>query len=353
MAVPPRERRGSDGGSRHTGRGTAGQRLLAAFEQFETFPALRSSRDSLLERAAGPEGEGPSLVAAIERDPALAIAVLRAASSRAAQPPVAVPDALEVLSRAEITAAVERLPVFDFFEASATWSQTADRFRVHALTTQTAAGHLRRALGFGARPDLRVAALVHDLGKLILLRAYDRYEAIWDARLDPDAGVALERTELGFDHAAAGGVLARRLGLPKQLVAIIEHHHDEDAQGDTAIIRLADMLAHYASGELTNGSVLSAAGRAAGITPGQLRGALEALPGGAVAERHSDVPSPLSPRETQMLKKLAQGKRYQEIAAETGLHASTVRSHLHSTYRKLGVVDRAQAVLLATRHGWL
>jgi DNA-binding NarL/FixJ family response regulator len=30
-----------------------------------------------------------------------------------------------------------------------------------------------------------------------------------------------------------------------------------------------------------------------------------------------------------------------------------VRTHLYNTYKKLGVADRAQAVLLATSNGWL
>ena len=38
---------------------------------------------------------------------------------------------------------------------------------------------------------------------------------------------------------------------------------------------------------------------------------------------------------------------------ELGLEVSTVRSHAHSVYRKLGVVDRAQAVLIASGRGWL
>jgi len=35
------------------------------------------------------------------------------------------------------------------------------------------------------------------------------------------------------------------------------------------------------------------------------------------------------------------------------LSASTVRSHLNKIYRKLGARDRAQAVLIASRRGWL
>jgi DNA-binding NarL/FixJ family response regulator len=50
---------------------------------------------------------------------------------------------------------------------------------------------------------------------------------------------------------------------------------------------------------------------------------------------------------------LAEGKVYKQIALELNLSASTVRSHLHNVYGKLGALDRAQAVLMATEHGWL
>ena len=41
------------------------------------------------------------------------------------------------------------------------------------------------------------------------------------------------------------------------------------------------------------------------------------------------------------------------IAAELGVSISTVRTHLHNVYTKLGVDDRAQAVLRATELGWI
>jgi len=40
-------------------------------------------------------------------------------------------------------------------------------------------------------------------------------------------------------------------------------------------------------------------------------------------------------------------------AHELTLSTSTVRTHLHNIYGKLGAVDRAQAVLIATERGWL
>ena len=64
-------------------------------------------------------------------------------------------------------------------------------------------------------------------------------------------------------------------------------------------------------------------------------------------------PCPLSTRELEVLKRLAQGMVYKQIAHELSLSTSTVRTHLHNIYGKLGAVDRAQAVLLATERGWL
>jgi DNA-binding NarL/FixJ family response regulator len=50
---------------------------------------------------------------------------------------------------------------------------------------------------------------------------------------------------------------------------------------------------------------------------------------------------------------LAQGKVIKVIARELGLAASTVRTHLQHAYAKLGVEDRAQAMLRATDQGWI
>ncbi len=77
------------------------------------------------------------------------------------------------------------------------------------------------------------------------------------------------------------------------------------------------------------------------------------MPYGAASGRRRPEPCPLSAREVQILRVLAEGKVYKQIAAELGLSTSTVRTHLHNIYGKIGAVDRAQAVLMATERGWL
>ena len=85
----------------------------------------------------------------------------------------------------------------------------------------------------------------------------------------------------------------------------------------------------------------------------QLRTVIYDLPFPSADRPRSVEPCPLSAREVEVLKRLAQGMVYKQIAHELSLSTSTVRTHLHNIYGKLGAVDRAQAVLVATERGWI
>ena len=169
----------------------------------------------------------------------------------------------------------------------------------------------------------------------------------------PEERLHHERRELGVDHALVGGVLTRRWDLPKSIASAIERHHADDAAGDAAFVRLADMLAHYAQGLPVSSVELLRSARAVGFGPSELRSVLYDLPYPTKDRPRSVEPCPLSTRELEVLKRLAQGMVYKQIALELSLSTSTVRTHLHNIYGKLGAVDRAQAVLHATEHGWL
>lgn len=59
----------------------------------------------------------------------------------------------------------------------------------------------------------------------------------------------------------------------------------------------------------------------------------------------------LTPREQQVLEKIAEGRSNKQIAAELGLGTRTVKEHLTSIFRKLGVQDRTDALGVAIRRG--
>lgn len=57
-----------------------------------------------------------------------------------------------------------------------------------------------------------------------------------------------------------------------------------------------------------------------------------------------DESKDLTPREDEVLKFLARGLTNKEISAQTHLAVDTVKTHLRSIYRKLGVINRSQAI---------
>jgi putative nucleotidyltransferase with HDIG domain len=334
-----------------------GRRLTAAFEALEAFPALAESRNRLL-RVVGQERiSNAEVVAAVESDVALVISVLRLANQVEGKDQGridSVVKAVEILSPEAVQSLATRARTFDFFERSSIWDAAPERFRLHGVATQRAADRLATEAGFEYRDRLMVTALLHDIGKLVLMYAYPGYpgQVHGNART-PEERIHRERRELGVDHALVGGVLARRWGLPKTVASVIERHHTEDVQGEAAFVRLADMLAHYANGSPVSPNELLKSARSIGIGPAELRAVMYDLPYPQQGRTRQVDPCPLSGRETEVLKRLAEGKVYKQIAHELSLSTSTVRTHLHNIYGKLGAVDRAQAVLMATERGWL
>ncbi|HEV2074706.1 MAG TPA: HDOD domain-containing protein [Thermoleophilaceae bacterium] len=333
-----------------------GRRLTAAFEALEGFPALAEPRDRLLRLVRNDRPPVGELVAAVESDLALSVAVLRLANragGRRGRPVTSIPAAVEVLGPAGVEAIGSRVRVFDFFERTPAWDREPERFRQHAVATQRAADRVARELNLRDAGEVLAGALLHDVGRLVLIHAYPGYpeEVHGDART-PEKRIQRERRELGIDHALVGGVLVRRWGLPAQLATIVERHHSEDADGGAAIVRVANMLAHHGRDQCVEPGRLLEAARTVGLSPAALRRIMYELPN-APAGRRASEPSPLSERETEILRGLAEGKVYKAIAKDLGLSTSTVRTHLHNTYGKVGAVDRAQAVLIATGRGWL
>jgi PAS domain S-box-containing protein len=62
-------------------------------------------------------------------------------------------------------------------------------------------------------------------------------------------------------------------------------------------------------------------------------------------------PPPLSSREVEVLRVAALGRSSREIADELTISPTTVKTHFHHIYAKLGVSNRASAVALAVRLG--
>jgi len=65
------------------------------------------------------------------------------------------------------------------------------------------------------------------------------------------------------------------------------------------------------------------------------------------------TPCPLSDREMEILAGVAEGCSNKEIGQRCGISDQTVKNHLTTVLRKLGVGDRTEAVVIALRNRWL
>ena len=85
-------------------------------------------------------------------------------------------------------------------------------------------------------------------------------------------------TALVVPAAAGATMMPPFRGLPKSVASVIERHHAEDTDGEAAIVRLADMLAHYGLGGSVSPAELLSVAKALDIRPAALRtGAVAAI----------------------------------------------------------------------------
>jgi putative nucleotidyltransferase with HDIG domain len=331
-------------------------RLPAAIERLDAMPALAESRNRVLRVLLDPSSREEDLITAVESDVALVVAVMRLANAddRRRGRVATVPDAIQVLAPEGVETLARRIGVYGFFERIPGWQLPPERFRLHAVAVAGMANMIAREIEHPRPDELLVAALLHDLGKVVMADAYPDYlERTSDPTLSPGERTRAELREYGVDHAVIGGVLLRRWRLPQVIARAVERHHSPDAEGEAAILSLADGLTRYELGETVRPAELEAAAARVGIDVAALESLMYRLPERGDRRRRAVTKSPLSNQEREVLKGLAASKVYKEIGHDLGIAASTVRSHLHNVYAKLGAADRAQAVLIASREGWI
>ncbi|MFZ5496293.1 MAG: HDOD domain-containing protein [Verrucomicrobiota bacterium] len=224
---------------------------LEKLRQLRQIPALQSLAQGFLRAAARSDGSIEEVVAAVERDPALCVRVLRMANSAFVNPEQKITDiatAVQMLGLRRVNTLTHAL--FTLREARSPAGGVDWRHLwVHALATAALAEVLEEQLGRRADPQLYLAALLHDVGKIVLSTvAPEAYRAIMDrawageGRLD-----ALEQAGFGLGHAEAGVVFAQQCGLPDEVVAAIGHHGDPvRADRHRQVVALVSIANHLA-----------------------------------------------------------------------------------------------------------
>lgn len=73
----------------------------------------------------------------------------------------------------------------------------------------------------------------------------------------------------------------------------------------------------------------------------------------SIGKGMESIAAPLTKREAEILNYIAQGNSNKQIAYILDISEQTIKNHVSSILRKLNANDRAHAVALAMRNGWL
>ncbi len=117
----------------------------------------------------------------------------------------------------------------------------------HSIAVSVAAEGLAKELKVTASEEIFTAALLHDVGKLVL-GDFVR-EDLEKIEIEASSGISFEIAEhmvLGTDHAEIGAQILKNWSFPPELVKAVRWHHDPDSAGKTYtlvdIVHVANIL---------------------------------------------------------------------------------------------------------------
>ncbi|RPI20312.1 MAG: HDOD domain-containing protein, partial [Acidobacteria bacterium] len=184
----------------------------------------------------------------ITRDQPLTAKILRIANSSllgARQPVSTLRQAILVLGKRRLRSLVLAASIDGVVRSRAMKNR---QMWEHALAVAVASEFLAEACHYPDGQEAFVCGLLHDLGKVVMDRSLpNEYQQVLDRVYNEQVWFAeAERTILGFDHTAVGGLVAQKWNLPAVLQEVVrEHHNPAAATLDPhlcAIVSLADAV---------------------------------------------------------------------------------------------------------------
>jgi two-component system response regulator DesR len=177
-------------------------------------------------------------------------------------------------------------------------------------------------------PDIEVVAQAATGDEaLAMVRRHQPDVAVLDIEMPGGSGIDVAR-QLRQDDFAGQVVIVTTFGRPGYLRAAMAAGASGFLLKDAPASELAEAIRRVSKGERVVDPALAAAALAEGD-------------------------SPLTARETDVLAAAAGHDAIAEVASRLHLSPGTVRNHLSAAMQKLGARNRAEAVQMAQRKGWL
>lgn len=236
-------------------------KLKAIIRRIDDLPTLPRTVFRITEMVNNPRSSARDLARVITDDQVLTARLLRLVNSSF----YGFPQRITTVTRAIVLLGFDAIrhlllttSVFDIFsDRRKELAAARERLWDHSLGCAVAAKVIGKHIRHAKIEELFVCALLHDIGKIVLMvYAPEAYEAV-RRRAVASNGLLIEaETELlGYTHAETGRLLAERWNLPTMVAQVIFSHHAPDQAGDyareAAVVHLADIFCRaldYGSG---------------------------------------------------------------------------------------------------------
>lgn len=128
---------------------------------------------------------------------------------------------------------------------------------------------------------------------------------------------------------------------------------------DTAVVIISDLSETLTGAQARELGIAAVIGKNRSVS--QIAQLLHAMPDGQPAfdqvprngSARPVTPFMLTPRETDVLRRIAAGQHSQHMAADMNISVSTLRTYVKNVFTKLGVHSRLEAAAVASRAGLL
>ncbi|MBI5095375.1 MAG: HDOD domain-containing protein [Candidatus Hydrogenedentes bacterium] len=221
--------------------------------QVRAVPGLPVATTEIVRMLEDPDVEIGSVVRAIEHDPGLTSNVLRMSNSAYFAGPRSIGSVRDAIVRLGLNRVFQLALAASVAPMAGAplkgYDLSAGDLLDHSIAVALGAEKLAQALGLRPPPYTFTAALLHDLGKVIL-GTFIEIDAKPIIALAFEHQVSFETAEeqvLGINHAEVGAVILEQWNLPAPVVDVVRWHHQPDQhQGETLaldLIHIADSLA--------------------------------------------------------------------------------------------------------------
>jgi len=117
----------------------------------------------------------------------------------------------------------------------------------HSIAVSVVSEKLVEEIGIKAEPEIFTAALLHDIGKLLLGQHVADYMDAISAHVTAEKSFqAIERDVLGADHAEIGARILQNWSFPNNVVNAVRWHHEPDLAPEpnnmTDVVHAANVL---------------------------------------------------------------------------------------------------------------